>query len=685
MSGVLTRTVWGCVLCFSSWTTLSAETVTPTKIAGPFTNPESICYGPGGHLYLTEIGEFGQDGDGQVTVLRDGQAQPFATGLDDPKGIVFFKEALYVTDKTKVIRVDASGQTSVYAEASAFPNTPQFLNDIAVLPGRGTFLVSDSGTLEGEGGAVYRIDDRTRKIDTVVSPQTIPELHTPNGVIFDGESFFLLADFGSGALYRVNLHDRSAAKIAEGMDGADGLTWDHFGQLFISSWKTGKVFAIPRPGVQPVLVAEGLESAADTCLSADGTQVLIPDMKGGTLTTISTTVPGWEVDQTPVAAEWKVAYPDLKWTGWEGADDSGQVVPLRPIVLTHANDGSNRVYVATQHGVIHVFENSDAAQETKVFLDLSDRVRYSDKQNEEGCLGLAFHPKFAENGEFFVFYTDVNAKMANVVSRFRVKAGDKTVGDPASEEELVRFEKPFWNHDGGCLVFGADGYLYISHGDGGSGGDPHGNGQNLKTLLGKVLRIDVDRKANGKPYAIPADNPFVSNPEALPEIFAYGLRNVWRMAFDRETGLLWGGEVGQNLFEEIVLLRSGGNYGWSIRESFHPFGQKGVDVRNDLLEPIWEYHHDIGKSITGGAVYRGRQIPELQGAYIYADYVSTSMWALRYDADKGRVVANHPLPSGKLAVLSFGEDPQGEIYALVVSPTGRGIYRLTRSTVAAGH
>lgn len=653
---------------------------TPKKIVDGLTNPESVCLGPDGAVYVTEIGESGKDGDGLVTVIKDGKPQPFAKGLNDPKGIVFHKDAFYLTDKTQVVKVDLQGKTSVLVDATAFPKTPKFLNDIAVDSPRGILLVSDSGNLQGKDGAVYRIDLRDKKVTTIASAETIPTLHTPNGVNFDGEEHFLVADFGSGALYRVKFADLSAQQIAEGMDGADGLVWDHFGRLFITSWKTGKTFAIPQPGQKPVLIGEGLQSAADCCVSADGRQLLIPDMKAGTLTSLSTTIPGWEVDESALPVDLQVAFPKLKWTGWDDGSESGQIVPLRPIVLTHANDGSNRVFVATQHGVIHVFENSDNATETKVFLDISKRVRYNDKQNEEGFLGLAFHPKFKENGEFYVFYTDAKAKLTNVVSRFRMKDG---VGDPDSEEQLVRFEKPYWNHDGGAIAFGPDGYLYISHGDGGAGGDPHGNGQNLKTLLGKVLRIDVDKKSNGKNYAIPADNPFVGNAEALPEIYAYGLRNVWRMAFDPKTGKLWGGEVGQNLFEEIILIESGGNYGWNLREAFHPFGVKGVGVRKDLIEPIWEYHHDLGKSITGGAVYRGKKIPELQGLYLYSDYVSTRMWALGYDAEKGRVVANHPIDGKNLAVMSFGEDEEGELYVLRTSTDGTGIYRFVKSKKTA--
>lgn len=649
---------------------------TPQAMVTGMTYPESVCYGPKGLLYVTEIGEDGKDGDGKVSVIENGKTRTLAEGLDDPKGIVAYKDSLYLTDKTRVVRVDMDGKTSVYAAPDAFPVPPLFLNDIAIDPQNGIFLVSDSGDREGKGGAVFRIDIRLNKINTVVDTTTIPELDMPNGVTFDGASHCVVADMRQGGLYRVRMTDRTAWKIAQGLDGADGLTWDHFGRLFVTSWTTGKVFAIPRPRQKPILIGEGLKAAADSCLDASGRHLLIPDMKSGTLTKLSTTIPGWEVDESPLKVEVTPAFTSLKWTGWDDGSESGKIIPLRPILLTQAGDGSKRLFVPTQQGVIHSFANDEAAGETKVFLDITDRVRYSDKQNEEGFLGLAFHPRFKENGQFFVFYTDNKAKMANVVSRFQLKP-DGT-GDPASEVELLRFEKPFWNHDGGTILFGPDGYLYVTHGDGGAGGDPHQNGQKLTTWLGKVLRIDVDKPAGGKPYGIPADNPFVGRADAAPEIWAYGLRNVWRMAFDRETKRLWAGEVGQNLFEEINILKSGGNYGWSVRESLHPFGNRGVETSSDLIDPLWEYHHDIGKSITGGVVYRGKAIPELQGAYLYADYVTNRLWALRYDDKKGRVVANQPIPCPNIGIMSFGEDDAGEVYVMGVSPTGRGLYRLTK-------
>jgi glucose/arabinose dehydrogenase len=421
------------------------------------------------------------------------------------------------------------------------------------------------------------------------------------------------------------------------------------------------------------------EQAADLCIDAANKNVLIPDMKAGTLTAVPASIAGWEVDETPLSVGTEVAFPNLEWTGWKAEDDTGKVAVLRPILLTHAGDGSNRVFVPTQQGVVHVFPNDDSAKKTSIFLDITPRIRYLDKQNEEGLLGMAFHPKFKQKGEFFIFYTDVKSKMANVVSRFRVSKTNPNMADPASEEEIIRFEKPYWNHDGGTILFGPDGYLYITHGDGGNFNDPHENGQNLNTLLGKVLRLDVDHKDSGKNYAIPKDNPFVGKKDVKPEIWAYGLRNIWRMAFDRKTGELWAGDVGQNLYEEIIILKAGGNYGWNIRESLHPFGVKGVDVRPDLIEPIWEYHHDIGKSITGGLVYRGKKVPELEGAYIYADYISARIWALWYDAAKGRVVANREIRGPGIPIPSFGEDEQGEAYFLVHNATGKGIYRFVKS------
>ena len=258
------------------------------------------------------------------------------------------------------------------------------------------------------------------------------------------------------------------------------------------------------------------------------------------------------------------------------------------------------------------------------------------------------------------------------ISRFRVSKDDPNRADPDCEERLLAIEHPFWNHKGGTLAFGPDGYLYIAVGDGGLANDPYGNGQNLKTLLAKILRIDVDHHDPGKKYAVPKDNPFADQGDkALGEIWAYGLRNPWRIAFDRQTGTLWCADVGQDLWEEIDIITKGGNYGWRLREGVHRFGPKGSDPRSDLIEPIWEYHHDIGKSVTGGHVYRGKKLPQLAGCYLHADYVSGKVWALKVD-DKFNVVANYAIQGNVSPIMSFGEDEQGEVY---YTTDGGQIYR----------
>lgn len=384
-----------------------------------------------------------------------------------------------------------------------------------------------------------------------------------------------------------------------------------------------------------------------------------------------------QVDERPLNVKIEPAFPDLKWTGWSPVDDRGKVQPLRPIVVTHAGDKSNRLFVATQRGVVHAFPNRPDAKATKVFLDIEKQVVYNDKQNEEGLLGLAFHPKYKTDGRVFIYYTTTDAPHTSVISSFRVSENDPDKADPESEVEIMRIKQPFWNHNGGTIVFGPDGFLYVGLGDGGSAKDPHGNGQNLSTLLGSILRIDIDRKENGRNYAVPKDNPFVNRSGARPEIYAYGLRNVWRMSFDRETGDFWVADVGQDLWEEINIVRKGGNYGWNLREGKHPFGPKGSGPRRDLIDPIWEYHHKVGKSITGGHVYRGKDVPQLQGSYIYADYVSGKIWALSYNASTGRVTANREIPGNKMPVITFGEDQAGEVYFCIVSAQGKGLFRFS--------
>ena len=235
--------------------------------------------------------------------------------------------------------------------------------------------------------------------------------------------------------------------------------------------------------------------------------------------------------------------------------------------------------------------------------------------------------------------------------------------------------QPFQNHNGGAIEFGPDGYLYIALGDGGFRNDPLSNGQNLGTLLGSILRIDVDHPSDGKKYGIPADNPFVGRDGARPEIFAYGVRNPWRIAFDKETGKLWLSDVGQELWEEVLIVEKGGNYGWSIREGFHPFGEaEAVSSGEEPSDPIWEYEHQIGKSITGGRVYRSSRLPQLTGKYLYADYVTGTVWALSYDMATGKVTRNEQVVPESIPVLAFGEDQAGDVYYLTTSTRGECIH-----------
>ncbi len=374
---------------------------------------------------------------------------------------------------------------------------------------------------------------------------------------------------------------------------------------------------------------------------------------------IGTVCTAAEVQERPLDVSVELAFPDMAFD--------------RPLVVTHAGDGTDRIFVAEQKGVIKVFENDQDAEEAAIYLDIDDQCVFRDSKNEEGLLGLAFHPKYRENGYFYLYYTTADAELTSVVTRFTVSKDDPNKADPKSEVELMRIKQPFWNHNGGTLAFGPDGMLYIALGDGGSGGDPNGNGQNLTTLLGSILRIDVDHQDAGRNYAIPKDNPFVDTMvkvgrrgekevPAAAEIYAYGLRNVWRMSFDRETGDFWAADVGQNIWEEINIIQSGGNYGWNIREANHWFRPDGNDTRSDLIDPVWEYHHDIGKSITGGVVYRGSRVPELVGKYVYADYVTGLLWALEYDKKSGTTTANYSLTGKKQPVMSFGEDEAGDVY-----------------------
>ncbi|MDX1672092.1 MAG: PQQ-dependent sugar dehydrogenase [Balneolaceae bacterium] len=331
----------------------------------------------------------------------------------------------------------------------------------------------------------------------------------------------------------------------------------------------------------------------------------------------------------------------------------------RPLDLQHPGDGSNRLFVVEQRGMIHVFDNDPSVAGKTTFLDIQNQVTTAG--NEEGLLGLAFHPNFENNGFFFVNYTADNPERT-VISRFTVSPNDPDQADPASETEILTFSQPFDNHNGGQLAFGPDGYLYISVGDGGSGGDPNENGQDRTTILGTILRIDVDNQANGNNYAIPPDNPYAGNNQGFrEEIWAYGLRNPWRFSFDATTGDLWAGDVGQGEFEEVDLIEKGENYGWDIMEGNECFEPSSNCDMSGLTMPIWVYDHSQGDiSITGGFVYRGETHRVLRGMYIYADFASGRIWALDItDLDNP---VNTQLVDANFLISSFGVDPDNELY-----------------------
>jgi glucose/arabinose dehydrogenase len=315
-----------------------------------------------------------------------------------------------------------------------------------------------------------------------------------------------------------------------------------------------------------------------------------------------------------------------------------------------------------------VFPDNPQAANADIFLDIRDRV--SESANEEGLLGLAFGPDYSANGYFYVYYSAASPRRS-VISRFSVSQSNPNLADPGSETIILEIPQPFGNHKGGQLAFGLDGYLYIGLGDGGSAGDPFGNGQNIGTVLGKILRIDVRRVSEGRSYGIPPDNPFVGVEGAREEIWAYGLRNPWRFSFDTETGFLWAGDVGQDRWEEIDVVEKGLNYGWNIMEGRHCFSP-AVDCDTAGLEPpVAEYDRSDGCSITGGYVYRGSDIPLLVGTYVYGDFCSGRIWGLRYDSVT--VTGQALLVDSDLSITSFGQDLEGNLYVL---SRNEGIYSI---------
>lgn len=337
------------------------------------------------------------------------------------------------------------------------------------------------------------------------------------------------------------------------------------------------------------------------------------------------------------------------WTGSAGIS----LKPLitqglnAPVAFLDAPGEPGRFYIVEQAGRILIWEKGELLKEP--FLDIRKKVAFG---GEKGLLGLAFHPKFKENGRYFLNYTKETPKLSTVIVERNARH--------AEEKILIEFSQPYSNHNGGHLAFDQAGLLYVATGDGGSGGDPLNQGQALNTFLGKILRIDVDK---GSPYSIPSDNPLVGRNQR-PEIYAWGLRNPWRFSFDRLTGALWAGDVGQNRFEEIDFIEKGKNYGWKIMEGFHCFSPEKDCNQKGLSLPVIEYGREEGGSVTGGFVYRGKKIPELNGAYIYGDFMSGKIWGLKWDQKNRKVIENKLLLKSNVEISSFGEDEAGEIYVV---------------------
>lgn len=355
---------------------------------------------------------------------------------------------------------------------------------------------------------------------------------------------------------------------------------------------------------------------------------------------------------------------------------------LGPVALESAKDGTGRLFICEQTGKIKIIKSGKVL--SKSFLDVGSKLDKLNKvYSEKGLLGMAFHPKYKTNGRFFLYYSapskQVGSDHKSILAEYKVSS-NADIADPLSEKILLQFEQPEFNHNGGQLAFGPDGFLYLGSGDGGGGGDEHGtigNAQDLNTYLGKILRIDIDMFAMDagakSPYAIPKDNPFLNNKKAKAEIWAYGLRNPWRFSFDRKTGELFCADVGQNKWEEVDIIEAGKNYGWRLMEGNHCYTPSINCNQKELVLPIAEYDHDVGISITGGYVYRGKSIPSLLGKYIFAEWKG-KLFYLEKSSEKWKMMdllidgkKNNDLGAD---INSFGEDENGELYILTQKFTG---------------
>ena len=419
--------------------------------------------------------------------------------------------------------------------------------------------------------------------------------------------------------------------------------------LFLTACSAGSFFGTSSPAPTP---GAGNFASAPTNQPPTATAALPTTTAPPTDTAqpADTALPA--VEQSTPTSPAITTMPDPSGYAWQSLADG----LVKPVGMANAGDGSGRLFILEQGGRIRIWQSGSLLDDP--FLDLTSRV---DCCGERGLLGLAFHPDYAHNGYFFVNYTErQGGELYTVIARFQVSS-DSLRADPESEARLLHILQPYENHNGGGLAFGPDGYLYIGLGDGGSGGDPLGNAQSRDTLLGKLLRLDVD---SFEPYAIPYDNPFAAG-GGLPEIWAYGLRNPWRFSFDPLTGDLYIADVGQNAWEEINFLPAsspgGANFGWNYFEGLHAYqGQPPADLA--LSTPVAEYSHELGASVTGGFVYRGMNLPEWQGVYFYGDYGSGRVWGLLRQPDGEW--QNALLFETGHSITAFGVDETGEIYLL---------------------
>ena len=352
---------------------------------------------------------------------------------------------------------------------------------------------------------------------------------------------------------------------------------------------------------------------------------------------------------------------------------------FQPVLLTHPPDGTNRIFVVQQNGVILVFPNDSSVTSTKTFLTITGKLSAYD--TEEGLLGLAFDPQFSTNGYFYIDYTAPNP-LRTVIARYRVKQGNPDVADTSSAFIILEIlQPPATNHKGGNLAFGPDEYLYAGTGDGGGANDQFHNAQDRKSLLGKMLRIDVKDTTATTHYKIPPDNPLVHDTTGLKkELWTWGMRNPWRWSFDQQTGVLWCGDVGQDTWEEIDIIQGGKNYGWPIMEGFacNPIAPNCDST--GFTPPIWMYGHDLGHAVVGGYVYRGSRVPWLTGAYIYGDEGSGRIWMMRYS--NGVVTADSVISLGTGSDMSsFGIDEHNELYMVMYGATA-SIYQFKRQPTA---